>query len=205
MSGCQSLDSQIVGLLVGGFDGLLVGESVGGLIVVTVPEQISSTTQYLPSAKKNASQHCSFVSNKYCPRMLNTSKRRRFFGWQRMINRWNSFLLVYWEEKIFLQWEETCLPIATTCKGCRRMPKSRFTNCRTPGWRVWWSARGWICWWINCSNIARTDIFNYTIFALCKKDFFAALFFRVKQILSSHAWQIPALWVVIATISKQDL
>jgi hypothetical protein len=70
MSGCQSLDSQIVGLLVGGFDGLLVGESVGGLIVVTVPEQISSTTQYLPFAKKNASQHCSFVSNKYCPRML---------------------------------------------------------------------------------------------------------------------------------------
>lgn len=64
VNGCQDLSVQ------GSLEGLIVGDSVGVFIVVTVPKHVSFMMQSTPLPKANCSQHCSLVSNMYRPLML---------------------------------------------------------------------------------------------------------------------------------------
>ena len=59
VNGCQDLSAQ------GSLEGLIVGDSVGGFNVETVPKHVSSVIQSIFLPKANRSQHCSLVSNIY--------------------------------------------------------------------------------------------------------------------------------------------
>lgn len=100
-----------------------------------------------------------------------------------------------------VQWWMPCVGVAGTVSCWDGFFHRRTWCCLIVCRSAWWR----ICQRVNIGECAQTRIFCYTIFILHQKEDLAATLFWIKQILFSHVWQDPTLWVFITDNDSQVL